>query len=191
MPGYIHHVLHKYHHNPSQRKKYSPYPNRQIIYGQKVQKPTPIDNTPALNGKDKKYVQQVIGALLNYALAIECTMLVTLSKLSHMQAKLAQLTLKLIQHLLNYCTTNPNAIIRYKPSNMILKIHSDALYLSEPKPRSCSGGHFYLGSKPARKYTPNGAILNTTNIIQTVVTSAAEAEYVSLYVNAKIGTYSD
>ena len=70
---------------------------------------------------------------------------------------------------------------------MILKIHSDASYLSEPKARSRSGGHFYLGSKPATKYTPNGAIFNTTNIIQTVVTSAAEAEYVSLYVNAKTG----
>ena len=64
MPGYIHHVLHKHHHNLSQRKQYSPYPYQQIIYGQKVQKPTPINNTPALNGNDKKYVQQVIGALL-------------------------------------------------------------------------------------------------------------------------------
>ena len=92
---------------------------------------------------------------------------------------------KLIQHLLDYCATNPNATIRYKPSDMILKIHSDASYLSEPKARSCSGGHFYLESKPARKYIPNGAILNTTNIIQTVVTSAAEAEYISLYISAK------
>ena len=70
---------------------------------------------------------------------------------------------------------------------MILKIHSDASYLSEPKARSRCGGHFYLGSKPVRKYTPNGAILNSTNVIQTVVTSAAEAEYVSLYMNAKTG----
>ena len=33
IPGYIHHVLHKYHHNPSQRKQYAPYPYQQIIYG--------------------------------------------------------------------------------------------------------------------------------------------------------------
>ena len=111
MPGYIQHVLHKYHHNPSQRKQYAPYPYQQIIYGQKVQKPTAIDNTPALNDKDKKYVQQVIGALLYYARAIDCTMLVTLSKLSHMQAKPTHLTLQLIQHLLDYCATNPKATI--------------------------------------------------------------------------------
>ena len=187
MPGYIQHVLHKYHHNPAYRKQYSPYPYQNIIYGQKVQKPTPIDNTPELHEKDKKYVQQVIGALLYYARAIDCTMLVTLSKLSHMQSKPTQLTLQLIQHLLDYCATNPTATLRYTPSDMILKIHSDASYLSEPKARSRSGGHFYLGSKPLHEYTPNGAILDTTNILQTVVTSTAEAEYVSLYVNAKTG----
>ena len=134
-----------------------------------------------------KYVQQVLGALLYYARAIDCTMLVTLSKLSHMQSKPTQLTLQLIQHLLDYCATNPTATLRYTPSDMILKIHSDASYLSEPKARSRSGGHFYLGSKPLHEYTPNGAILDTTNILQTVASSVAEAEYVSLYVNAKTG----
>ena len=161
-----------------------PYPYQQIVYGQKVQKITPIDNTPLLNHKDAKYVQQVIGALSDYARTIDCTMLVTLSKLAHMQAKPTQLTLKLIQHLLDYCATNPNATIWYKPSDMILKIHSDASYLSEPHARSQCGGHFYLGSKPVQQYTPNEAVLNTTNKIQTVVTS--EAEYVSLCNNAKI-----
>jgi len=187
MLGYIQYVLHKYQHNPSNCAQYSLYPYQQIVYGQKVQKPTPINNTPDLNEKDKKHVQQVICVLLYYARAIDCTMLVTLSKLSHMQSKLTHLTLQLIQHLLDYCATNPNAAIRYKSSDMILKIHSDASYLSEPKARSQCGGHFYLGTKPIQKYTPNGAILTTTNILQTVVTSAAEAEYVSLYVNAKTG----
>ena len=52
MPGYIHQELHKYHHNPSQRKQYSAYPYQHIIYGQKVPKSTPIDNTLTLNDKD-------------------------------------------------------------------------------------------------------------------------------------------
>ena len=114
-------------------------------------------------------------------------MLVTLSKLAHMQAKATQLTLKLIQHLLDYCATKSNVTIRYKPSDMILKIHSNTSYLSVPNVRSRYEGHFYLGSKPVQQYTPNGAVLNTTNVIQTVITSAAEAEYVSLYNNAETG----
>ena len=38
-------------------------------------------------------------------------MLVALSKFAHMQAKSTQAILKLIQHILNYCETNPNATI--------------------------------------------------------------------------------
>ena len=68
---------------------------------------------------------------------------------------------------------------------MILKSHSDASYLSEPKVRSQCGGYFYLGTKTDKPHYQNGPISSTTNIIHTVVTSAAEAEYVSLYMNAK------
>ena len=77
----------------------------------KSTKPTPIDNTLLLNDKDKKCVQQVSGALLYYARAINCTMLVTLSNLAHMQSKSTHLTLKLIQHLSDCSATNPNATI--------------------------------------------------------------------------------
>ena len=80
-------------------------------------------------------------------------MLVALSKIAHMQAAPTQYTKKIAHHLLDYCSTNPNAIIPYKPSNMILKVHSDALYLSEPKARSRCGGHFYLETKPIHKHT--------------------------------------
>ena len=44
---------------------------------------------------------------------------------------------------------------------------------------------YYLGTKKDKPYYHNGSILSTTNVINTVVTSAAEAKYVSLYMNAK------
>ena len=50
------------------------------------------------------------------------------------------------------------------------------------------GGHFYIGTQLVHAYTPNGPLLNTTNAIHTVVTSAAEAEYSALYMNAKTAT---
>ena len=46
-----------------------------------------------------------------YVRTIDCTMLVALSKLAHMQANPMKLTLKLIQHILNYYATNPNTTI--------------------------------------------------------------------------------
>ena len=65
-----------------------------------------------------------------------------------------RLTPKLIQHLLEHCATKPNTAIWYKPSDMNLKIHSDASCLSKPT-RSRCGGHFSLGAKPVQQYTPN------------------------------------
>ena len=38
---------------------------------------------------------------------------------------------KLVQFL-NYAASNPNAMLRYKSSQMVLHAHSDASYLSAP-----------------------------------------------------------
>jgi hypothetical protein len=46
-----------------------------------------------------------------------------------------------VHQFLDYAATYPNAIITYKASDMILAIHSDTSYLSEPKARSRAGGH--------------------------------------------------
>jgi hypothetical protein len=66
---------------------------------------------------------------------------------------------------------------------MILGVHSNASYLSEPKARSHEGGHFFL-SDGTDEAPNNGAILNTSQIIKSVMSSAAEAELGALYINA-------
>jgi hypothetical protein len=42
-------------------------------------------------------------------------------------------TIDAVSHLLDYYGTHPEASIRFYASDMQLKIHSDASYLSEPK----------------------------------------------------------
>ena len=44
--------------------------------------------------------------------------------------------------------TNPDAIIRYKRSDIILWVRSDASYLSCPKAQSRVGGMHFLSNKP-------------------------------------------
>jgi hypothetical protein len=68
---------------------------------------------------------------------------------------------------------------------MILKIHSDASYNSEPGARSRVGGHFYLGNHNSDDDTHQGAILASTAIMQAVLSSASEAEIGALYENTK------
>ena len=69
---------------------------------------------------------------------------------------------------------------------MILKIHSNSSYLNEPKAHSRSGGHFYLGEKADNKPdVNNGALLNTSQVLGNVMSSAAEAKRGALFNNAK------
>ena len=67
---------------------------------------------------------------------------------------------------------------------MILAIHSDASYLSEPRARSRAGGHFFL-SNDDEVPPNNGSVLNIAKIIKNVMTSAADAEIGALFINTR------
>jgi hypothetical protein len=71
------------------------------------------------------------------------------------------------RHLLDYVATHPDAILTYAKSVMILHVHSDASYLSEPKARSRAGGLFFLTNR-GDDAPNNCAILNTSQIIKSV-----------------------
>jgi hypothetical protein len=72
---------------------------------------------------------------------------------------------------------------------MILKIHSDASYLPKREAKSRAGGFFYLGSNiTSKKNLTNGAIPIISMILKHVMSSAAEAEIGSVFLNAKEAT---
>ncbi len=95
--------------------------------------------------------------------------------------------MKRVNQILDYMWTHPDAIIRYRASDMILNVHSDALYLSSPKARSCAGGYFFLSSIPwdGDPIQLNGAIHVTCTILKLVAASTAEAELGALFLNAQ------
>eukprot|EP00957_Ditylum_brightwellii_P086830 6608317-Ditylum_brightwellii.AAC.1 len=67
-------------------------------------------------------------------------MLVAIGTIAAAQSKGAEATAKAVEHFLYYCASHPNVTIRYTPSNMMLKVHSNALYLLVPEARSREGG---------------------------------------------------
>lgn len=71
---------------------------------------------------------------------------------------------------------------------MILKVHSDVSYLSEPKASSQIGGHFYFGSPPSTSTDKNGYVLNTSEILHNDLSSEDEAEYGGLFENTRSAT---
>ena len=73
---------------------------------------------------------------------------------------------------------------------MILHIHSDASYLSEPLAHIRAGGHYFLGDKrPDMKMPPtnrpclNGPIHSISRIMSNVIGLAAEVEIGAAYIN--------
>ena len=79
--------------------------------------------------------------------------------------------MKQAKQLLDYLASQEEAVITYNSSDMVLGVHSDASYLSEPKARSRAGGHFFLSNN--NNIPPNnGAILNIAHIIKHVMSSA-------------------
>eukprot|EP00804_Cyclotella_cryptica_P024021 CCRYP_020049-RA/>CCRYP_020049-RA protein AED:0.41 eAED:0.41 QI:0/-1/0/1/-1/1/1/0/276 len=189
MPRYIDKVLQRFQHpnpSPPQDGPYKPYPKK---YGAVAQDPIPTDDSASLDAAGLKRIQQVVGALLYYARAVDNTILLSLSAIASEQAHPMQLTYKRCHHLLNYCASHPDAVVRFKASDMVLNIHPDASYLSETNARSRITGHFFLGSVSIDK-TPiklNGAIFVFCRILKFVVASAAEAELGALFLNCKEG----
>ena len=89
-------------------------------------------------------LQQIIGELLYYAQILDNTMLVALGTLASVQSKGTEATMQTATLLLSCCATNPDAIIQFKASNMVLHIISDASYLSETGASSHAAGLFFL-----------------------------------------------
>ena len=106
------------------------------------------DITPKLNKEQTKQVQSIIGSLLYYAQAIDNTLLPALNTISAQQAEPMESTMKQCKTLLDYVATYPSVGIRFKASNMILNIDSDAAYLVSPKARSRIAGFYQLNDEP-------------------------------------------
>jgi hypothetical protein len=147
MPGYIPAALHKFQHDWNQRRQDASHSWNQPTYGAEVQYANnPNESTP-LGAKSVTLVQHVASTFLYYAMAIDCTMLVALGLITSTQANATKKTFDEVLWLLNYAASNPDAEIMYSASDMVIHIHSDGSYLSEPKAHSRAGGHFFLSDR--------------------------------------------
>ena len=117
-------------------------------------------------------------------------MIVAVNELASEQAAPTTKTIKKCNMLLDYAHTYPDPKIRYHASDMCLHLDSDAAYLVQPKARSRVAGHFYLSNNiPSNTKTPipkpNGPLHTECKTIRNVMSSAAEAETIGIFHNAK------
>ena len=187
MPNYVKKALKQFQHI-LKKLQHAPYPSAPIRYGAKKQYATQESTAPLVDAKTKKFIQQVCGKFLFLGRAVDSTLLCPLSAIASQSSKPTTDTMQHTQQLLDYLATQEDAVLSYHASDMVLAVHSDASYLSEPKARSRAGGHFFLSSD-----TPippnNGAVLNIAHIIKNVMSSATEAELAGLYIMAREAVY--
>eukprot|EP00956_Cyclotella_meneghiniana_P010727 scaffold15031_cov47-Cyclotella_meneghiniana.AAC.1 len=184
IPGYVGAALIRFQHPKPTKPQNQPYPHNPKKYGEKAQYVEPEDTSLPLNKDDKKFIQEVTGTFLFYARAVDPTMLTALSSLASEQANPTERTMEKCKQFLDYAASQEEAVITYRKSDMVLAIHSDASYLSEPQARSRVGGHHFC-SEDVPDPADNGALHTEYGIIKAVMSSAAEAELGGLFINAK------
>jgi hypothetical protein len=174
MPGYIDRALHRFQHPTPSKPEHSPHPWQRPNYGVQTQYAVQPDNATALDATDKLRILEVLGTLLYYARAINSTLLTAIGELATEQSEGTINTMAKLTQLLNYCSTNPDATVRFTASDMILAIESDASYLSVIKARSRAAGFFFLTNTPKHPtdaLKPNGAVHVLCHIMREVLSS--------------------
>ena len=187
MPGYIKAALTLFQHKP-RNKQHSPFQSTPIQYGATTQYATTASTAQPVDAKTKKFIQQVCGKFLFLGRAVDSTLLCPISAIASQSSAPTEDTLEQTLQLLDYLGTQEEAVLTYTASDMMLAVHSDASYLSEPKARSRAGGHFFMSSNATIPQN-NGAVLNIAHIIKHVMTSATEAELAALYIMAREAVY--
>ena len=122
----------------------------------------------------KKHIQKVCGKFLYNGRSVDITQLYALNELSIKATTIIEEIQEALTQFLNYCTSNLDATIIYRASDMILSCDSNAAYLVAPKSSSRAGGYHYLGNKDGTQF--NGPVYVLAKIINAVMRSAAEAK---------------
>jgi hypothetical protein len=183
--AYIEAALRQFLHEPPSKPTHGPSHYNAQVYGNHTQMTDAPDTTPPLTLNQQKMLQRVVGKFLYYDRAVDPQMLHALSVLASKQVGGTQTTVAAMTHFLDFCATHPDARLRYTASEMILRVESDASYLTEPGAHSRGGGHHYLGNLADSPAFFNGAILNIAKILRNVLASAVESEIAALSVNTK------
>ena len=137
----------------------------------------------------KELHQQILGSSLCYARTSDLTMISTAKDIAIESSKSTRTTRNKMTTLLDYLVTNPNAVVAYRKSDVMLKTHSDGSYLSAINARRRAAGHFYFGNKNtdnADQTEPNQvSTCQECSVAKPVVASVAECEIAKLFINCK------
>ena len=143
MKGYVKQALEELKHIFTGKHHYAPSKLDRPDYGAKIQF-AKIDTATPLSLVQIKHIERVVGKFLYYARAIDNTMLHALNEIASSKSKGTQTPWEAVKYVLNYASSNPDAEIIFRASDMLYKIDSDAANLVCQEARSRAGGYHYL-----------------------------------------------
>ena len=114
MLGYIEKTLTCFKHTKPNKVQNSPHPHKIAQYGAKIQYADNKDDSLPLSVDEKKYIQALMGMLLYYGQAIDSMILPALGSLASEQNIPTQKTMTKAKQLLDYCTSQEEAIVTKK-----------------------------------------------------------------------------
>ena len=149
------------------------------------QAPTAPDTSQLLSATERHTLQQIVGVLLYYCLAVDLTGLPAVTAIASTLSSASQLTQKAADRLLAYFRQYPDNVLVLKACSMRLHMQSDASYLTRSNGRSVAGGIAYLGNDDPTEI--NGAIVAFSSVIPNVMASVGEAEYAAAFMTGQLG----
>jgi hypothetical protein len=141
--GYVNNVLNRFQHKNPKTPQHTPSKYVAPVYGAKMQYATQ-NETPLLSAKQCTTIKKLTGSVLNYSRAVDPTVIMPLNDIATEQTTATEIRQTTASQLLDYLKTQPYATIRFYASDMVLRIHCEASYLSVSKARSHLVGLFYL-----------------------------------------------
>ena len=136
-------------HPKPKRSQYAPHFCSVPANGKRLQMAPYPDESNLLGKKATKRIQSIVGTVMHYEWSLDPTILQAMNGIFRVQSRPTQDTEEKARMLLGYAAMYPNEIHRYKASNMVLHVDSDAAYISMPEARISYAGHLYLSNWPS------------------------------------------
>jgi hypothetical protein len=152
-------------------------------YGKRGPQQTSPDSSPPATAAEVKTLQQVVGSLLYYGRAVDHRILPAVAALSSHQSSPTANTMASMRRLLGYVSRYPDAFLTFRPSAMLLRVHSDGSHLSRPNSRSVAGGFHFLGTADPTFLNP--PIHCFSSQIPVVTAAVSETEYAAAFANGR------
>ncbi len=104
-----------------------------------------MEVSPAASPAQRQDLLIAVDYMLYYGRSVDSRVLQATCALASEQAHPTLATTARLERLMGYASAHPNARKVYRPSDMLLKVLTDASFLSRPKGGSVAASFHYLG----------------------------------------------